>query len=238
MMTTETDLLEQIVRDVMRQLASMPGEVCRDDSGLAAKTNGTVGTNELSLSENVITAELLSQRFHGAAHLSIGPAAVLTPSARDWLREHDITWRRQAGGKTPSSTNSGHWKVIVERATPAVTAALDRGTATSGDRWNTQNVDDFQSAVDAVVSALCRAEADGVVLFTNQPAAAACRGNRNRKVRAAVVMGKACVRAACRQMGANLLCIDPTGRTVWELKTILRELERGGRPTHPEDWRE
>lgn len=237
-MTTDTDLLEQIVSGVMRQLTSLSGEIRSDGPGTTEPTSGTTTTNELLLTDNVITADLLSERLGRAAGLSIGPTSVLTPSARDWLRERNIVWHRQTQNRSAIAATESGWKVIVECPTPAVTAALDEGVGSTGHPWVTETADDFATAVRAAVSAVCRAETDGVVLFTSKSAAAACRANRNRKIRAAVVMGEACVRAVRRQMGANLLCVDPTGRTAWELKTILRELERGGWPTPPDNWQE
>ena len=237
-MTTDADLLEQIVTGVMRQLTSMSGEVRNNGPGTTEHSHGKTTTNELLLADNVITADLLSEQLGEVTRFSIGPTSVLTPSARDWLREHNIAWGRQTQNGSAVAATKGCWKVIIERSTPAVTAAIEGVATATGHRPVTETADDFSAAVRSAVSAVCRAEADGVVLFTDKPAVAACRANRNRKVRAAAVMGVTCVRAVRRQMGANLLCVDPTGRTVWELKTILRELKRGGQPILPDGWQE
>ena len=91
-------------------------------------------------------------------------------------------------------------------------------------------------AVAFGVSVVSREEAVGVVIFSNQAEAAACRANRNRRVRAAVVGDVKSVRRVKSQLGANLFCIAPAEKSYFELRNLLRVI--GGPPQVPSDWDE
>jgi hypothetical protein len=93
-------------------------------------------------------------------------------------------------------------------------------------------------AADRAVSTLCRAEAEGVVVFTNRPEAVACRANRNSKVRGAAAENVARIRSIQRSIGANLLCIDPSDRSQFDLRNLLRETIAGETPVAPKGWRD
>ena len=76
-MTLSPEQFEAIVREVMRRLASMQSP---DDN---------VGTN-LSVEDRVVTTHTLDGRLNGVRKLTVGAGAVVTPSAKDLLREHNV----------------------------------------------------------------------------------------------------------------------------------------------------
>ena len=196
---------------------------------------GDGGGRVLCLCENVITAELLEQRADGAKRIVIGAKSILTPSARDFLNSRDLDCKRQEADGTSTAARTD-WKAIVVQTTPAVVAALDDAGRSTTDHWERELAGTVAEAVAFGVSVVSRAEAVGVVIFSNQAEAAACRANRNRQVRAAVVGDAQSVRRVKSQLGANLFCIAPAGKSYFELRNLLREI--GGPPQVPSDWDE
>jgi ribose 5-phosphate isomerase RpiB len=187
----------------------------------------------------VITAELLEQRADGAKRIVIGAKSILTPSARDFLNSRGLDCKRQEADGTSTSARTAariDWKAIVVQSTPAVVAALDDAGRSTTDHWERELAGTVAEAVAFGVSVVSRAEAVGVVIFSNQAEAAACRANRNRQVRAAVVGDAQSVRRVKSQLGANLFCIAPAGKSYFELRNLLREI--GGPPQVPSDWDE
>jgi hypothetical protein len=53
-----------------------------------------------------------------------------------------------------------------------------------------------------------------------------------------VVVTAARVKALQAQFGPNLFAVDPTDRSAFELRNLLREIGSGGRPSPPSDWKE
>jgi hypothetical protein len=79
------------------------------------------------------------------------------------------------------------WKIIVVRTTRNLTAALDDAARWPGVAWQRELAGCDIDAAERATSALCRADAEGSIVFTSQPEVVACRANRNSKVRGAVV---------------------------------------------------
>ncbi|MCH7686836.1 MAG: hypothetical protein IH899_09175 [Planctomycetes bacterium] len=217
-------LVDQIVRDVMQQLRTLPE--AKQSPGAA---------QPVVLHERVITEELLEQQLNGAKRIEVGTKSVLTPSARDFLSQQKIEWQRQPETK---STTQTHWKAIVVQSTSAVTAALNDLEQSTQTCWNQEITGTTCEAVSAAVSAICRAEADGVVIFTGKPESVACRANRNLKVRAAVLGDVRRTESIKTEMGVNLFCINPDGKTYIELRNLLRAVTSGSTPRVPENWNE
>ena len=217
-------LVDQVVRYVMQQLRTLP-----ESKQPSRASQPTV------LHERVITEELLEQQLNGAKRIEVGAKSVLTPSARDYLSKQKIAWQRQPDTK---STTQTHWKAISVLSTSAVTAALNDLEQSTQTCWNQETAGTTGEAVAAAVSAICRAEADGVVIFTGRPESVACRANRNMKVRAAALGDVRRAKSVKTEMGVNLFCINPDGKTYIELRNLLRAVTLGGAPQVPGDWNE
>jgi hypothetical protein len=217
-------LVDQIVRDVMEQLRTLPE--ARQSSGAA---------QPIVLHERVITEELLEQQLNGAKRIEVGTNSVLTPSARDFLSQQKIEWQRQSETKSTTRTD---WKAIIVQSTSAVTAALNDLEQSTGTDWKRVINGTTCEAVSAAVGVICRAEADGVVIFTGKPESVACRASRNLKVRAAVVGDVRRTESVKTEMGVNVFCINPDGTTYIELRNLLRAVTSGSPPQVPEDWNE
>jgi hypothetical protein len=86
------------------------------------------------------------------------------------------------------------------------------------------------------VSGLCRGEFSGAAILTDDPERAACRANRNDRIRAAAVGSVADVKRINTQLGANLFALAPAERSFFELRNLLRAVVTGGTPAAPENW--
>jgi hypothetical protein len=105
----DPDQLEWIVREVVRRLREgpIPSPLPPGESNQARPTEvgraqggsyGREATGEgappkdahIILTQTLITTATLEHKLNGVARLSVPPRAVVTPSARDLLKEHNI----------------------------------------------------------------------------------------------------------------------------------------------------
>lgn len=229
-MNLDRDLINQIVANVLQQLQSRAETVRPVEPVESPVKHGTV------FSEQVITAELLEGRLNGAARIQIGPKSILTPSAHDLLRSRKVEWSRD-GVTAPSASAGGfRWLAVVASAGPVVQSVIGE-LKRSGGGWKHELVGLPREAAELSAGAISKAEADGVIVFTDQPEQVACLANRNRKVRAAAVQDVLAVDRVREQLGANLLCVSPQGRTFTELRNIVRRFTVA-RPQAPAKWDE
>ena len=236
-MTVDERLVDQIVSGVLERLQGRSDAVRasapQSQSAVGEPMGNTPKPNEVFLNERVITAELLERSVNGHRRIQIAPKAVLTPSAREFLRKSDVEWSR-LDGQVAGSRSAGQWKAIVVDATPVVTGAVE-DMLRSG--WRRELVGSVHEAVEQAVSAICRGESLGAAVFSEQADAIVCRANRNPKVRGAVVTDVKHLDAARRDLGANLIGIQPQGKSYFELRNIARVFSEHT-PQPPTGWDE
>jgi hypothetical protein len=83
-------------------------------------------------------------------------------------------------------------------------------------------------AATFAISELSRGGFDGAIVFAKQTHRAACLANRHSAVKAVAVRDAAEVQAIRRQLRANVWCLDPSGKTYFELRNILKAIATGG----------
>jgi len=85
------ELIEQIVREVMKRLAAL-GVGVSTDAGGGGWQNGHAAahTEVLSLDDRVVSTLQLERRLAGIRRLRVVRGAVITPAARDLLKDHGI----------------------------------------------------------------------------------------------------------------------------------------------------
>ncbi|MCC7422736.1 MAG: hypothetical protein IT428_20845 [Planctomycetaceae bacterium] len=257
-MTTDNELIDRIVRGVLDTLQTPPVAVrspsapvaAVDETAKAEPAKAAPPVNELRLTETVITGELLESNWKQLPRVAVASKAILTPSARDFLNKHKIevirTGSRPAanpakpGSSTAApavETNSAvRWRVFVVQSHPQLDRVLEdatRGTSTKLDRVVPGSVNE---ATAAAITALTRAEIDGGILLTHQTLVAACKANRNAKVRAAAIRTVADLNEARRQLAPNLICLDPAGKSYFELRNLLKTSTTGPAPKAPASW--
>jgi hypothetical protein len=235
---TEQDAIDRIVAGVLEQLRLPSAAAPRPVESSPAAKPADAKTTPIEIRDSVITGTLLEDRGIISGPIVFGRKSVLTPSAREFLATRKLDWRRADSATGGSENFSAKWLAIVTRSTPAVSAALDLIAKDAPAQWNRELTGCHREAATRAVGAVCRGECDAVVIITRKPEAAVCRANRNPNLRGAVVVTAARVKAIKAALGANLFAVDPTDRSAFELRNLLREIGSGGRPSPPSDWKE
>jgi hypothetical protein len=205
--------IERIVRDV---LAEMAGGRVRP---AAAHAGG-----ELALGGKVISLRDLEDRLDGIGRVVIGRGAVITPAARDVLRQRQIAIASAVASAQPASG-----RLVIARAetnfeTAGLMAALMRDGINVAQTRNMNLVE----AVDELCRHVASRSAWGL-LATSQTAAALCLANRQRAARAALATSVRAVADAVASVAPNLLVVDPAGKSMFEIGQLVRTW-LGGRP--------
>lgn len=173
------------------------------------------------LTEDVITGDLLQERVNGHKSVRIEPRAIVTPSARDWLRRRDVEIVRGNVQKTNKKVTQ--LLAVVQTSTDSVVSAL--ADAERSENWNQQTAASTAAAAQQAIDAVTNGMTTRVVVFSDEPEAAACLANRNESVRAASVVDAAAVVRARNNMDGNVFALDAAGRGFFELRNLLKRIE-------------
>jgi hypothetical protein len=216
-MNSQAALIDEIVKRVLEKLQGPDRGAPRDFA--TGKSQSTPDASGIVIEEAIVTAKLLSERAAGRSRVTIGERAILTPAAVDLASSQKITLLRRAA---PLRARGRHWQAILSSSTRELAGALDRLDASglAGRRFTAALP---QEAAALATGALCRGEADFVLVFSGEPEQVACLANRNERVRAAVAQDRCRTRHVRASMDANLLAVDPAGRPTFQLVGIVRE---------------
>jgi len=210
--------VELIVQRVLEHLGTSGSRAPSETKSTGSSVPATTPKN-VQISEPVVTQAVLAEASHGAKQIRIGPAAILTPSARDFVRKHGIEVIRET--LSHSAATGLRWQVIATASTPDVIAAVE-GLKGRGISTDFRLVGLPAEAASQAISAVCRGEAVKVVVFTTQPELVACLANRNEQLRAAAIADVAASERVQRTLNPNLLAIDSSAKGVHELKALLK----------------
>ena len=221
----DTAAVDQIVANVLKQLSAggtaVPGREVRDERQEPATASGSPLSSLVThLTDRIITGDLLAEKANGAKQIIIPAKAILTPTAHDFIKTHRVQVTR--GGGAAAVSRSGEvslttWKLITVTSTPAVA----RLSGELGAGWSREILGCPDDAASLAISSICRGDAGGIVILSKQHFRAACRANRNDKVRAVSISSPAEVKTAREQLRLNVIAIDPTNLSYFELKNIL-----------------
>jgi hypothetical protein len=185
----------------------------------------------LAITDRVVTAELLASRLNGQkwAKVTICPKAVITPSAFDYLRAHNIVWHRDTAEAVPNPNKPmTRWKALIVTAMPTVLQAVEHTeNQTFGKQWSHELLSSSDEAITVATSAIHQGEVSGVAVFADHAELIACRANRSERVNAAVVSDAQLIPALKQYMQLNLMVVRPSGRSFFELRNLLKEFGRG-----------
>jgi hypothetical protein len=217
-MNFTTEQVDLIVQRVLEHLDT-PGSAAPAATGSAGHALDSAAPNWVQLSEAVVTQALLAEAIKGAIQVRIGPKAILTPSARDFVRHRGIEVIREPSSLAASV--SLRWQIIATVSTTAIAAVVE-GLKMCGIAAGSRLLGLPAEAASQAIGAVCRGEAARVVVFTSEPELVACLSNRNDRVRAANVADSAAAERVQRTLNPNLIAIDPSGKGVHELKALLK----------------
>jgi hypothetical protein len=220
--------VEQIVRAVLAELRSGRTPVA---IATPPKSPGKVSQSSsatLTLTSKVVSASVLEGRLAGVSQLVVPRGAVFTPAARDEIKKHGVTIASAVEASKPGSGTVLH---VAACATTYNAQSLWQSLLADGIRLEPTVSGDLPGAIEVLAGAAASGRV--ALLVTDQVATALCLANRNHGVRAALGSNAAAVDLAVAEIGPNLLVVDPTGRSVFEMKQAIRHWLRRGQPVCP-----
>ena len=209
-------LIERVVAEVMSKL--MTSTATRGEKSPEASACGSV------LFDCVITADLLAAKAKGQRVVEVGTKAIVTPSAKDWLRQQNVELKRIALSSPLSSLRPSRL-AIVQAGGAAVERVIEEARRAGVSNWRRELAGQVEDAAKMGISAICRGEAVNVVVFSNQPDKVACLANRNEQVRAAAVFSVADVERVQAALSCNVFVISVGSKNGFELARILKRAE-------------
>jgi ribose 5-phosphate isomerase RpiB len=222
--------IDGIVREVLRRLEAQQASV--DVSVDSPPEPASPKKNELRLTNRVVTLALLENRLAGIRRVVVPRGAVITPAVKDLLRRTNVALDRDASA-APGDP-SGSTSLV------AVVAATNHDTTAVLAPWalDAKRCDCLRAAVAELAGCVVGEPGKLGVLITEQSAAALCLANRQPGVRAAIGTSPEMVKQAVRDVGANVLVLDPAGRGLVQLRGLVQAFVDGGPRECPPEYRE
>jgi hypothetical protein len=198
---------EQIVGDVVARL----------------RTNNE-SRQELTIASRVVTLGELEGKLEGIKQLVVPAKAVITPAARDLLRQKKI----DVGYALPAKTaNKPRLPLVVGVAETKYDAtSLVQAIARAGTTVERLAQTGMVQAVREISEEATKGGKLGLLL-TGETAAALCFANRRVGVRAVAATSVVATPRAVQSIGANVLVIDPAGRGAFEMQRIVSQFVAG-----------
>lgn len=224
--------IDRIVREVLAELAK-PGAHAAPAT-LAEKerpASAAPAAGETVVTDRVVTMESIGNRLKNTRRLVVAPGAVLTPAVRDVLRGSNITLVR--GSAESPSRGSGVRLAMVTAFTSLQPAPLVDALRKEGIDASVRMSDCLMETTESLASEIRNSDTLGVIL-TSQVAAALCLANRLAGVRAIAGDQTDAVAKAADAVGANLLVVQPRGKSPFQLKQIIAAFHRPGMRPCPE----
>ena len=220
----ESQLVERIVRQVVSRLkvghvADAQIEHAVNNSGATNISSRTTFDQTLKIDEKLVTVETLTGlkgKLKNTTHLMLKPKTVVTPSARDELRDRGVEIVLGDVAPLPgqprlvlATTNRNDDQRLLERLNQiGIRARRDYDTC-------------VKRLVRSVTSQLT--PSTRAIVVTEQPYVASCLANQQSSVSAAVVRDEHELDAVSQEIDLNLVVIPFERSTILELvaKTLL-----------------
>ena len=199
-------------------VASVPVPVPVVAPPVAAPRAPLAASNEVRISERVITGELLRRLAVGAV-VQISPKALLTPSARDAVASLKLQVVRESAAGPTTAGRQTSWLVLTAQPGTPLDSALP-GWKTAGGRVELRRTATPAETAEQAIGALCRGEAQGVLVLSPEPEWIACLANRNDRVRGASVATAAALSRLSAGLKFNLLAVDGRGLTAADWNAV------------------
>ena len=194
------------------------------NASAAPASSETSNGQATPLAESVITAEVLAENGSGRSTVTVGPRAVVTPSARDWLRHNKVELIRSVTPGTAPHAKESDRLVITHSSDQTIDRVLEDAARPANGGWKRKSVGTADEAAKKVIGEFRRESSRVIVVLTSEPEVVACLANRNEKVKAAVVADAAAVVRVKSGLDGNVFIVDPTGRSFFELRNVLRQI--------------
>ncbi len=181
----------------------------------------------------VITALMLDELRRTGKEIRLRKDALLTPAARDWLKEHHlpITWEDGGQGQADRTL-----AVVMDAGLPemrAIRAMLERGGGLA-EVIEPAGRSGMAAATRRLCGRISRREVARGIVFAVDGATAVCIANKHNGIRAALGVSVPAVEEACRELGLNMLIIEYPRQTTYQMKQMIDRLLAGPTAARPE----
>ena len=213
--------IEAIVREVVRRLRAM-------DAGNGHSTTTPIDPGSLELRDKVITLSTLEKQLSGVRKVTVARGAIVTPAVMDELKDREIELVRcsNMNGKAIAGTHRAaaktreHFAIVVAQDNCSIDInALEKQLPSA--QFVRAESNSLESTLETIAASTSQGQL--AVLLTNTPSSAVIAANRNPQIRAAVGFNFPAVRRAVDEAGANLLAIDPSGRSNTQVVGLINE---------------
>jgi hypothetical protein len=218
--------VERIVREVLAAMGP--------SNGPSSRTGEETSGGELVLSSKVISVAEVADRLDGISRLIVPRGAVFTPAARDELRKHHVS---VASAVRANGATAAAGLVVGVADTNYRSAPLVDMLTNDGIKIEKLPSGDLATMVDNLCRRVIQNEQRGM-LITERAAAAVCLANRQRGVRASLGANLRAVTEAIREIATNLLVVNPSGKSHFELRQMARDFVNAGQTVCPAALRE
>lgn len=220
-MHISSETIDQIVRNVMRDMQSRT-----TSSGPAAPVQLQTTedlTSAVRIESKLITEDVLVAARAAGRIISVNPTAVMTPSARDFIRKNAVRLASQVHG---SVTAVSGLLIGIGGNSTAISAAAAAG-------WKAQTA---ATEIDASTIAAQHVISGIVTCCGGEPSVVACLLNRNSAMRAAVITRTTNLVTLATVMNPQVVCLESSGWSFGELLRLFRTLAPSA-PV-PATWKE
>jgi hypothetical protein len=163
----------------------------------------------------------------GQHEVCIAPGTVVTPLARDLLKQRGIALRQVAAADGQRASRSDEWGFAIdETAASGTVAALRR--ALCEEMWS-----ELEATSGGAARWVAEASHRGALLLTAEASVAVWRACQVSGVRAAAAEDPDMVARAVRHLGVNLLVVEPLGKSISWIRRLGATFRSAGAPLPP-----
>lgn len=201
------------------------------DLRVPARRSSTGRAADFVFADRLFSLRLAETLPPDVRSIKIAPGTVMTPLARDFLKRRGIAVRL-AGAAEIAPTARGEWAFALGASNGQI-QALQRAFLEDSRTWT-----ELDPSLDELTTWIRDDEGRGAFLVAIDPAVAVWRACQVPGVRAALAAEPADARSAARSLGANLLVVDPTGKSISWIRQIALAFRGAGAPRAAEGLEE
>lgn len=208
---------QDIARLVGEVISRIRRETATADQPASPKASAPAAIATVTLTERVVSAEILERLPAQTSAVQLPRKAVITPSARDVARDRGI---RLVPASTQSATTTARPLIIARAECKADCSALTARISRSIPASQQIPAAGLASGLATLADHASRDAARGLLLTSN-PALACVAANRHVSLRAVTADNVAGLEAAAAACSANLLVVDPSRFSVTSLERMV-----------------
>jgi hypothetical protein len=200
--------------------------------------DGSANGQALHWSGRVVTAEELRRQLNGHRELIVPRRAIITPLAAEQLRADGIQVTRQDTEAAPSvAATEETWGLAQQRPQPTVSSVVHalRREGLAFRELDGPGQDLPCRWARKLAECVARGECHGGVVFCEDPGLVCCVANKVAGLRAVPILTVGQAARATLSLGANLAAVEMPGRTLFEVRQILRTFCLAGAAACPDE---